>query len=96
MAKPLTLATPKSNHCIGVCRLTQVIIVADGNKNYRARIGGIPRKSAIFNLISEMPVFDSHVPGAIPAQFLPGLILTPFQGWVRAPVRFQVSQPVRG
>ena len=43
-----------------------------------------------------MSSFDPHVPGAISAQLLPGLILTSFQGWVSVPVRFQMSQPVRG
>jgi len=37
-------------------------------------------KSPIANLISEMVGFDSHVPPAIPAQFLLGLIVVVLGG----------------
>jgi hypothetical protein len=42
-----------------------------------------------------MAGFDSHVPQAIPAKSLPGLILAAFRGWMSVTTRFHVLQPVQ-
>jgi len=43
-----------------------------------------------------MAGFDSHVPPAIPAQLLLGLVLAAFPGWIGVTVSFPMSWPVRG
>jgi len=47
---------------------------------YQTGRGRLFRKAPIFNLISGMAGFDSHVPGAIPAQFLLGMIVVVLGG----------------
>ena len=58
---------------------------------YHSGRGLLSPKSAIFNLISEMSGFDSHVPGAIPAQFLLGLVLVVLGGWLGLMLRCQMA-----
>jgi len=43
-----------------------------------------------------MARFDSHVPPAIPVQFLPGVILAAFRGWMSPIMQCQVAWPGRG
>jgi len=67
----------------------------DDTWKYHFQIGRYSRNSRIINLISEMADFDSHVPPAIPAQYLPGLILAAFRGWMSVTTRFQMPQLVQ-
>jgi len=43
-----------------------------------------------------MAGFDSHVPGAIPAQFLLGAVVVALGGWVGAVMQCQIAWPRRG
>ena len=54
---------------------------------YHSEAGRFSRNSRIFNLISEMVGFDSHVPPAIPAQSLPGMIVVVLGGWLGLTLR---------
>ena len=69
---------------------------------YHFPTASFSRKAPIVNRISKMPLDDSHVPPAIPTQFLLGLVLVVLGGWLgvmlRCPMtwtgRCQVLQPV--
>ena len=56
----------------------------------------LTRKPRIFNLISEIRRNDSHVPPAIPTQFLFGLVFAALGGWVNAVMQCAIAWPGRG
>jgi len=58
---------------------------------YHSGRGLLSPKSAIFNLISEMGGFDSHVPPVIPAQLLLGLVVVILGGWLGLMLRCQMA-----
>jgi len=43
-----------------------------------------------------MAGFDSHVPPAIPAQFMPGLVVVVLGGWMGAVMQCQMTWPMHG
>jgi len=63
---------------------------------YHSEAGRFPRNPRIFNLISEMAQNDSLVPSAIPAQFLPGVIIVVLGGSEGAAMQCQMAWTMRG